>query len=1302
MLRRPGRPHRAALATLIGLLLTSVALAGAPHPAAAASCFPQCAPNDPGYDPAASDPTKTWNDGQWYLWSHLPSSAPIASDPENSSGMFVDSAWKKFGAGRDDVLIAYMEGGVNWRISEARELRLREYLNTGELPYPQNAQGLTKPQLASQGQVFSNTNPFDLNDDGVVNVDDYKDDPRVFAALPNHTLLHASSAGGITTEDLIVAFGHCQVRDGQVVQWPCPAGAHVDNDGDGYANDISGWNFHRDTNDPQTDQSIYAHSDDESAQAVAQVDNNFGGVGLCPFCRVIHVKAGDEAIDRPDRVAEAIVFAVNQHVKVIVGVIAALGQTPEMRAALDYAYRHNVVVAWASNDFESADHTEGMRYPHLWPGNSVTGDHSTRGSMQEAYAYYATDRTFRSRSTLTSYGPHALFSVPNNDGSTSTGTPTQGGVAALVIGEGLNAVDQGLLGYPLTADEVKQVVRATASNIDDPTLPFPGLPGATFNIFYGYGRPNVLRAMQAVHDGLIPPSADIVAPDWYENVDPTVQSTYDVSADVSANRAPGAYTYEFQYGLGPQPLESQFVTFATGSASGAQRVHASLDLSRIPQSFWGGAYSLSSDRLSIERYDVTIRVRVHDSRGLTGEDRRAFHVRHDDTEAAGFPVHLGTSGESSPTLADIEGRGWLDTVVATADGHVHAIRPDGTEAPGFPVRTGWAPGMDPASDVNYLSDPTWRDNVVPRPHDGISGPTAVADLFHTGALDIVATTLSGRVYAWDGAGHLLAGFPVQTSRVYEHQPVPSPDTPYTRGASPGALAAPVLYDLEGRGQLDIIQGAWDGHVYAWRPDGSAVPGWPVSTDNPNRPQNATYARDYKEVENPSIAVVAGKPWVIVPLQDTSWPNDGQGAPITAYVEAFTAGGSMVSGWPVGLPGLIQGYGTAQDFVTEGVTSPVIVDLPTGPTAIVTVNLFTQPYAIDLQTRQVRPFGTASISGQPGGPMAEFTTSPTAGRLLPGSPYPQITQAGSAAADVAAGVVEVPGAGVKVENGIAAWDPVTGVTLPQDDNPMQGLGFFTAPAVADVVGDGGHEIIESGDSGALMAWDGRTGQTAAGFPKWTGGWGLFTPAVGDVSGTGTVDVAQMTREGDLHLFHTPGLASANTEAWHWHQDDRNTGHYGQDTRPPSAVRDLVVTRGAQGDTLTFTAPGDDWNSGTAARYQVFRSDRPITQASLGLAESVPVTVAPAAAGTRQSITVPHVDGKAFYAVRAVDTAGNIGPVPVLSDSQFEQASQGRVLGLADTAAATTLPLLPAAGVVALLVAGGRRRRVREPRRREAGR
>ncbi len=66
------------------------------------------------------------------------------------------------------------------------------------------------------------------------------------------------------------------------------------------------------------------------------------------------------------------------------------------------------------------------------------------------------------------------------------------------------------------------------------------------------------------------------------------------------------------------------------------------------------------------------------------------------------------------------------------------------------------------------------------PHDEIVSAVAVGDLNHTGALDIVGSTLDGWTYAWDGLGRLLPHFPVLNGTPSQYGlSVPPPDTPYS-------------------------------------------------------------------------------------------------------------------------------------------------------------------------------------------------------------------------------------------------------------------------------------------------------------------------------------------------------------------------------------------------------------------------------------------------------------------------------------------------------------------------------------------
>ena len=83
---------------------------------------------------------------------------------------------------------------------------------------------------------------------------------------------------------------------------------------------------------------------------------------------------------------------------------------------------------------------------------------------------------------------------------------------------------------------------------------------------------------------------------------------------------------------------------------------------------------------------------------------------------------------------------------------------------------------------------------------------------------------------------------------------------------------------------------------------------------------------------------------------------------------------------------------------------------------------------------------------------------------------------------------------------------------------------------------------------------------------------------------------------------------------------------------------------EGSTLKFTAPGDDWYAGTADHYDVASSNSPITPANFGQATQLEGEPAPAASGQQQTFELPGTIGR-YVAMRAVDEAGNLGPVRV---------------------------------------------------------
>ena len=189
----------------------------------------------------------------------------------------VRTAWQ-LTTGRSDVLIDVLDSGVEWNNAAAmNDLRDKIHLNQGELPAPRHdlstalvpGVNCTAYRTATGGD-FDPRGHYDVNGDGVFNVLDYACDARVAAVVrgggARHPLRHGPP-GVLTPEDLILAF-----TDG------------VDHDHNGYANDIAGWNFVDNNNDPFDDVQ-YGHGTGEALDSSAEA-NNGGSLGTCPNCMV--------------------------------------------------------------------------------------------------------------------------------------------------------------------------------------------------------------------------------------------------------------------------------------------------------------------------------------------------------------------------------------------------------------------------------------------------------------------------------------------------------------------------------------------------------------------------------------------------------------------------------------------------------------------------------------------------------------------------------------------------------------------------------------------------------------------------------------------------------------------------------------------------------------------------------------------------------------------------------------------------------------------------------------------------------
>ncbi len=1194
----------------------------------------------------------------------LPCWARNASDPEGASGINMTGAWAQGNVGRDEMLIAYIEGGVNYRSNSIKDGLNSIYLNQGELPYPQGWDG-------------QDLGRYDFDGNGRFDIRDYAKDPRVnprcpaatpefvteeegttrgCAASGRHQYLNEVNIAGpktayLSPQDLIVVFGHCRIEGNRIAE--CPRDGRIDNDGNGYPNDISGWNAYNNNNDPQTEDPGYNHASSLISLIGAQADNNYGGVGVCRECRVLPVKQGAESVGKTDNWTPAFTYAIDAGAKAVSSVVVSYTYSSAAREAVKHAIDRNVLLSFDSNDFDAMDHTDGHLYDQVFPGNSVIQDVEGKDVQ-----------SFRARSNVTSYGTHSVFS--GGETTTSGATPFQAAFLGMVQSAAMNAVDQNVYPRTLTPNEIRQILMNTASEVipqrDHPGVAkqWPGNPESrtdathtNWSTQYGYGRVNIGRATRLVMDGKVPPTALITSPDWYRYVDPSRQDKLQIKGSVNPSAwGSRGLDWTLEWALGADPGDDDFRTISTGKTA-KSGVLGTLNLKQIPSSFASDRPGVTLPPDGPEAYTVTLRLRARDGNGLKGEDRRSIGARTDRSMAPGFPKPIGTEISAAPTFVDLDGGRDMELVFGTYDGVLSALDKKGRQIQGFPVKTRQLRYVDPLNAQNFDSEAYRSTRALREARDPISG-LAVGDLDGNGSQSIVATTGSGWVYVWNGHGKLRRGFPVRPEPEFDTRPVPTPMNPLNGQRSPtrGNWSAPALGNLTGDGKLSIVMSSFDGHLYAYRPNGHAVPGWPVEIKLPEsirqKIPDRKFIRDPKLMMTPAVGDVlgTGRDQVFLPGFDCNEVDNSVYAYGINSDGTDAEGGAYIDGWPVRLSAFGGCYSQSIDFIQGGLNSPSIADFDNSGSlevAITPVSGF--PVVLNGDGSRFRDLSGicqgAACSGvppyYPADPLMAGVTGQGAIGDLDGDGEPDYMQpmAGGLSLQAALGTAGQAGL-IHVFD--MAWDVSTGKGLPAFPTDQDGFPFFVSPMVANVGSGGSQAMIGSNDSYWIHARQ-ADGSEAPGFPKWTGQWTSFGGVIGDPKFNGRQYMAYGTREGYLFMWKVGGKPGGNTEWWHYRHDEHNSGRYGNDTRPPASLK-IKVRRKKKKAKIVWKAPGDNGvSNGRAVKYQVYKSKKPIKLSKLGKAKRVRAPK-PASPNRKQTIRIRVPWKKKLYiAIRTRDRAGN---------------------------------------------------------------
>jgi hypothetical protein len=903
--------------------------------------------------------------------------------------------------GRPDVSIAELDSGIKWESAgDMLQLRGKYLLNAGELPAPRVDMATTfdssthvncqATRAASGGDYDANAAmpggtpggsgpiPYDVLEQGVFNTLDYACDSRVANVVQNYpqcsnppttAQCRNGPAGMLTPEDLIIAFS-----DG------------TDHDHNGFANDIAGWNFVDNNNDPY-DEVHYSHGTGEEEDSAAEANNGVNDSGTCPNCEVMELRVGESFVADANRFAEAVTYATDRSIDVIQEPLGTYNDSLFTREAIDYAYYHGTTVMASAADEAAEHHNQPGALPHTIVVNAVRGPDTIAQPPGEAgegakNLNTSTPPSWLQLNGCTNFGTRVDLSVTGNSCS-SEATGKSSGVAGLIYSAALNACGAALYGTcsstaqklrpssdctrvdgtpcVVTPNEVLQLLASgniegtpidnssklagngpsagkspadegeggqaddvntaaspetacsvgMAPSCTDPnlnttfaadenggiegnlpdTFRYPSRKG--WDEFFGYGRLDAYKAVEAAAQGWIPPEADITSPEWFQQIDPTKES-FSLSGFVNAR---SKYTCKVEVAPGAQPNNQpssaggDFVAIPSSYCNGTT-VHskafngqlASVSTATVqslfpkgaPASFTGnengGLAQTSNGRPNTQPYAFTVRVVVSTAAGapgpaMSGEDRRQMFMHRDADMVKGFPLQMKGDGDASPVLVDLAGTDTNQLIVANSDGWIHAYRYDrstGTvsDLPGWPVHTEPLPlhGGEHAFSGGGLSTAHY-DPVLEAP--------AAGDLTGDGEVDIVADDLQGNVYAWNAKGERI--FHQTSNTAYSGAPLPGAPSWEAQRQGPrqrtesGFVTSPVLADLDpqaGRG-LDIIAAGEDRHLYAWHANGEAVDGFPVLVQDPDKvasidPTSNQVSFNSNANPNPSIDEDQGK------------------------------------------------------------------------------------------------------------------------------------------------------------------------------------------------------------------------------------------------------------------------------------------------------------------------------------------------------------------------------------------------------------------------------------------------------------
>ncbi len=263
-------------------------------------------------------------------------------------------------------------------------------------------------------------------------------------------------ANGYTGQGVVVAvidtgvdYNHEDLKNNIWTNTKEIAGNGIDDDGNGYVDDIYGWNFDSNNNNISDDNGHGTHV----SGTIAGENNGYGVTGIAYNAKIMPIKALNESGSGSySAIANGIYYAVDNGANVINLSLGGSYSSRTLKSAVEYASSKGVTVVMAAgNDGDSSPdyparyaNKSGIAVGAVDKNNQLADFSNRAGDNQLAY--------------VTAPGVKIYSSLPNNQygaySGTSMATPHVAGVVALMLSANRS----------LTDAQVREIITETAGN----------------------------------------------------------------------------------------------------------------------------------------------------------------------------------------------------------------------------------------------------------------------------------------------------------------------------------------------------------------------------------------------------------------------------------------------------------------------------------------------------------------------------------------------------------------------------------------------------------------------------------------------------------------------------------------------------------------------------------------------------------------------------------------------------------------------------------------------------------------------